>query len=133
MTTTRGKILSSVASSVALLLVTAACAAGRAGTELSDQRGGDAIEIQVENNFAPPGPVTIWIITVGGGRLNLGSISADRNRRFRFTGTGLPREYTLMAVLEDRREVFSRRFQLFEGARVRWWIRTNDIRVTPGN
>ncbi len=131
--TTRGKFFSSVASSVALLLVTAACAAGRAGPELSDQNAGDAIEIRVENNFSPPGPVTIWILAARGGRRNLGSVSADRNRHFRFTGTGLPREYVLMAVLEDRREVLSRRFQLFEGARVRWWIRTNDVRVTPGN
>ncbi len=130
---TRGKFLSSVASSVALLLVTTACAAGRAGPELSGEDVGDAIEIRVENDFSPPGPVTIWILTAGGGRRNLGSISADRDRRFRFTGTGLPREYTLMAVLENRREILSRRFQLFEGAHVRWWIRTNDIRVTPGN
>ena len=130
---TRGKFLSSVASSVALLLVTTACAAGRAGPELSAGDVGEAIEIRVENDFAPPGPVTIWILTAGGGRRNLGSVSADRNRRFRFTDIGLPREYALMAVLEDRREVFSRRFQLFEGARVRWWIRTNDVRVTPGN
>ena len=131
--TTRGKFLSSVASSVALLLVTAACAAGRAGTELSDENAGDAIEIQVENNFSPPGPVTIWILTARGGRRNLGSVSADRNRRFRFTDSALPREYALMAVLENCREIVSRRFQLFEGARVRWYIRTNDIRVTPGN
>ena len=125
------KCLSVVAVPVALSL--AACATGRGGPELSAGDVGDAIEIRVENDFAPPGPVTIWILTAGGGRRNLGSVSADRNRRFRFTGTGLPREYTLMAVLEDRREILSRRFQLFEGARVRWWIRTNDVRVTPGN
>ena len=130
---TRGKFLSSVASSVALLLVTTACAAGRAGPELSAGDVGGAIEIRVENDFSPPGPVTIWILTVRGGRRNLGSVPADRNRRFRFADYGLPREYVLMAVLEDRREILSRRFQLFDGAIVRWWIRNNDVRVTPGN
>ncbi len=115
---------------VALLL--AACATGRGGLDLSEEDVGDAIMIEVQNNSRPPGPVTIWVIGVGGTRRNLGSISADRTRTFSFNDTGLPREYQLIAVLEDRQEIRSRPFQMFAAARVRWWIESNDVRVTTG-
>ena len=115
---------------VAPLLV--ACAAGRGGVGLTEEETSDAIVIEVQNNSRPSGPVTIWIIAQGGGRRNLGSISANQTRKFSFDETGLPREFQLMAVLEDRREVRSRPFQLFERARVRWWLETNDVRVNPG-
>ena len=115
---------------VAHLLV--GCATGRGGVGLTEEEIGDAIMIEVQNNSRPAGPITIWIIAQGGGRRNLGSISADRTRRFSLNETGLPREFQLMAVLEDRREVRSRPFQLFDQARVRWWLGTNDIRISPG-
>ena len=124
----RGKLLSLVV--VAPLL--AACATGRGVGQLSEEELAEAIVIEVENNKLPPGPVTVWIIAQGGARRNLGSISADRTRRFTFNDTGLPREYQLMAVLEDRQEIRSRPFQLFERAQVRWWIESNDVRVSPG-
>ena len=88
--------------------------------------------IEVENNSRPPGPVTIWIIAQGGSRRNLGSISADRTRTFGFTDPALPREFQLMAVLEGRQEIRSRPFELFDRARVRWWMGSNDVRVSPG-
>lgn len=124
------KCLSVVAVPVALSL--AACATGRGGVELSEEDIGDAIMIEVQNNSRPPGPVTIWVVGLGGTRRNLGSISADRTRTFNFNDTGLPREYQLMAVLEDRGEIRSRPFQMFAAARVRWWIESNDVRVTIG-
>jgi hypothetical protein len=110
----------------------AGCATGRGGVVLAEDEIGDAIMIEVQNNSQPPGPITIWIIAQGGGRRNLGSISADRTRTFSFDETGLPREFQLMAVLDDRREIRSRPFELFERARVRWWLETNDVRITPG-
>jgi hypothetical protein len=84
----------------------------------------------VRNDLVPPAAVTVVLRQGDADQETLGTIAADQERTLSYTSRDLQGTYQLVARLTTGASVSSREFTLFDGAQVRWQVRSNTLSVT---
>lgn len=86
--------------------------------------------ITVLNDMDPPDDMVILIRRNGEDETTLGTVPRGSERALSYESRDLQGAYQLVARQTSGAAVVSREFTLFEGARVRWHMRTNSVTVS---
>ena len=110
---------------LALLAVTsllAACSKPQPETEASLS---PKVSIVVNNNFTPPGQVTVYIMSQSGFRQTLGNVSPGQKITFSYQPTNATDKFTLVAQGNGGRRMTSQAFTLINATSITWDMQSN--------
>lgn len=116
---------------VSLLLGLAGCG-GHAGRSTGSEPGtvsGGAPVVVVENTSTSAGALSIQLVSATGERTILGAVGPQRTESFPLEGVTYGVSYRLVAGLAGGGNIASERFALSPGARIRWRLPFNTLRV----
>lgn len=120
------------AACVSLLLGLAGCG-GHAGrstrSEPGTVSGGAPVVVVVENTSTSAGALSIQLVSATGERTILGAVGPQRTETFPLEGVAYGVSYRLVAGLAGGGNIASERFALSPGARIRWRLPFNTLRV----
>jgi hypothetical protein len=83
------------------------------------------VQIVVNNNFQPPGQVTVYIVSNTGFRQTLGNVSPGQKITFKYAPTNATDKFTLVAQSNGGKKMTSQVFTLINATSVSWDMSTN--------
>lgn len=114
---------------VALLALTAACAAGSRTSSATEGLAPEVVLVEVDNDIVPRTSVTVRILSPTGQKV-LGTVGPGRTETLLFDESYIEVSYRLVAREDDGDEEVSREFQLFSSALVRWRLSNNRLSIS---
>lgn len=112
----------------ALIGAVAGCASGGASSGAAGETE-TRIPIVVNNNVVPPNTYTVWLVTSGGARYRLGTVSPNATGRFNYRLPGVG-QYRLVADPRTGSSVRSNYMDLSEAtAAVEWDLGSGSVVV----
>ncbi|MGH7461083.1 MAG: hypothetical protein ACREMA_08650 [Longimicrobiales bacterium] len=113
--------MKSWSAAVAVLLV-AACASAPGGTT-------SVVNVHVQNDLIPPGPVTVYLVPESGIERMLGTISSGP-RTLQYTGLPPVGTQRLVARTSNGRNIISSAFVIDGVVALEWSLASNLVRIT---
>lgn len=86
--------------------------------------------VVVRNDLDPPSVLTILLTQDEDDRETLGTVTPGQESSLSYTSSELQGSYQLVARQSSGASVTSREFTLFDGALVRWQVRSNTLSVS---
>jgi hypothetical protein len=122
---------------VSSILLAAACASSRNGTDLAADEaeaapGGD-VTVVVDNDLLPTSSVSVWMVLESGRQVLLGSVGPGHRDELEYSFPAGVATFRLRARPIGGREIISNGFSLYDGARVHWALRANVAVVVDGS
>ena len=114
-----------------------ACATSGGGSPGEAEPSGDAISIQVTNDFTPATSILVWVVTENGMRRRLGPVQPNRQRTFNYEPQDRSQRISLLATPEGPttgtmsqvRERSSIQFNLLGVTTVSWTVSRQNVQI----